>query len=836
MTTQERITKTATLTQNEGGDMPQKKPATLTSQQQMEARFTRRAEWLDPETLNRLSDITPVDIERYVIPIKTDEDSGSVNIGSPELRTDLNTPVEQRYCLASLMPAITRACSYRFAQQRKEDERHDQLSRTFLQDPAGEDRLYTLFHQLGHTIYGGTGLNQGRFYGVDWLDHGMIKAYEPLSYLSLLFTPFARTADGRPICFTGQHVLVVSDEAMDATGLPAGYGVALSWRDFGQMRTLINGTSVAKGLAIGFETAAQIGLQLPEEWTTYDLVVCVSDVKINPPVPGAYNGAFGITWDNIHTIHGQPVRLGYEFWQFLWLNDALKDSLRQHVLEEPLPSWESMLLGLENARQLQAYRNGAVYQPLQLHSKVMEALTVLGPTYPWVAEQLESVVLNYLLTQPFAGTRYKLALVVHDRVQHSFRHTEDGSARLLGGKYPITAGLMQLTGDGETTDHFLVIDKSTADRFNIDSDGDAAFICEGPLFDQILEHQLVKPARDIQVQGRAKNKAPLTLEQMARIGWHVLTQGSAIGSLTLSYYLAEIANDAYEMALNLAVYYQGIEAVIKSAKWDMDLSGLLHRDREAEQLLKEVFPMPFQRRYREQLRHQINVDHLKVEELLKKRIEEPPHYMESLWNAILDRGQRECESLRNGAQELRTFADRIGPVLLPEETSTLDQEISDIKALNNLWSELRPGGQLQDNAPQLAQAVSDAGQVFSIEALRIAVRSYLQHARSQGSFPIHLAYSRLGDIFADTTVEYTLERTSEYELVRVYSPEVREATFEVAASVRMDGEIPESPETLFLPGDQCAITDFGGYQLITAFPYINRRGRFTKSLWLVLQA
>lgn len=625
---------------------------------------------LPQRAMQKRTAIAPFPIPHQVIPVTSQENSDTITFGVPHTDPERDEPTEQRYCLASLVPGLEEATAFALqpAVDSASEDKAEQTNANGLpafRNPAGVDKFYSLLHKLGYSLYGGTGLNQGRFYGVQWPEHGMHYAYEPLSYLSLLFTPLATVGDGTPLVFTDLKILVASDEAMEAAGLPAGYGTALSWTDFGQIRTLIGDRSIGKGVAIGFDTAAMIGLEIPEEWYAYDLVVCASDVKINPVAPGEYAGAFGVTWDNIRTIRSQSIRLGFEFWQFVRQDRTIMHMLEDQIAAEHLPSYEQMMLGMAQARQLAAYREGRSYQPLQLQSKLMEALSVLGSQYPWVAEKLEATVANYLLTKPFAGTRYQMTIIVKDGVQNAYHHTEDGDAQLIAGKYPITAGLMQLRGNGESTAHFLVLEQSTADQFAIDADGDAAFVCEGALFTEMLHRNLVKPVRDIAVASRRKRTNPLTLPNLARDAWHILTTSGEIGSLTIGYYLSEVANDALGFDIDLSLYYQMIEATIKSSKHDMDLSRLHDRNWETEQLLKSELAMPYHRAQLDQLRKAINTGAMTPDLLKQQRISEPPHYMEHLWNATLDRIQHEISQLRDGVQPLSHFASHIGPVLLP---------------------------------------------------------------------------------------------------------------------------------------------------------------------------
>lgn len=794
----------------------------------------------DQETARKISPIDHTVIRHQEIPVTWEAEAATVRVGHPRPHTRMQTPTEQRYCLASLFPSIQAVDAYTLRPDPEESDEGDfsaaRIMQQFRNDPMGLDWLYTFMTKQGHDLYGGTSLNKGSFYGVDWPDHTMTRAAESLGYLSLLFTPFATTGDGQPLVFTECDVLVVSAEEYEATGLPAGYGTALTWSTFGQFRAKIGDHAVGKGLAVGFETARDIGLDIPDTWTFHDLVICEEDMKIHPVEPGRYTGAFGITWDNVQTIHGQAISLGYEFWQFIQLDDHLVTSLRDEIAAQPIPDYESMVLGTENARQLAAARNGAPYQPLELHSKLMEALTVLGSTYPWVAQKLEPVVINHLLTRPFPGTRYKLAVVVNDRTLTGTPRGSTCSPQIIGGKYPVTAGLMPLhDGNSRELSEVMVLARSMADQCNIDSDGDCVFLCEGALFTDILDRDLLKPIRDIAVQARQKHQAPLTLQHLATQGWQIFTTSSEIGALTVGYYATEVVNDVYGMDIDLQPYYQGIEAVIKSAKWDMDLTVIQHRDWDQEATVKELVAMPYSRRSVNALRRRINTGMAGYDVVLQQQIATPLHYMDHVWNSALDRCEQAVNELRSQVQPLSVFSERIGPVLLPDNTDHLDQELKDIQSLSALWRELRPGGQLVEHSRELVTAVTQAGQVFAPEALRIAVRNYCAHSRGSGAFPIHLGYGQLAAIFGQDQLQYTVPETARYHCVRIWNAEIDQADFQTAQALTLDEGLPVVDDILFVPGDGYQIEDFSGQELVTAFPYLNRSGRLTKSLWLVTQ-
>ena len=134
------------------------------------------------------------------------------------------------------------------------------------------------------------------------------------------------------------------------------------------------------------------------------------------------------------------------------------------------------------------------------------------------------------------------------------------------------------------------------------------------------------------------------------------------------------------------------------------------------------------------------------------------------------------------------------------------------------------------------KTVTTVGSSLTVEALRIALRKYLSRSNSTGSFVVHLGFGHLGAIFSDDPLRYAIQPRQRPTVVRVYSPEITQADFHLADAIQVNGELPETEATLFLPGEQSPVQDFTPYEKVAAYPYLNQRGQFTKSLWLVLQA
>jgi len=763
--------------------------------------------------------IQPVEISHLKVEIQSKDDA--VTFGESIPNPDMAEPLEKRYCLASMLPAVKDIISVNLS---SEDSREAQ------NDAVGASRLYTLMHKLQRDVFGGTGLGHGVFYGFNWKGHPFQNTSEAVGYSSLLFTPFSKT-DDQPNCYRGT-ALVVSDDDFERIGLPAGYGTVIADMDFGQVRVLLDDASVAKGVAASRALLDQIGISIPLNWKGYDLIVCESDIKIHPIEAGAYPVFFGVTNINPKTIRGQDIALGFEFWQMIQFHQGIADLLRTQIRDRSLPGYPQMLLDLENQRKLAAYTNGQDYEPLELYSKIQEALLVLGQEYPWVAKQLESVAANFLLNRKFKGTEFRLVVVVKDNVADGFEHSEDGNASLIGGKYPVTAGLMQLSGNGRFGP-FIVLRQSTADRFNIDADGDICFIChpqKNALFREIMRKHLVKPSRDIQIPSREKYNLPITTENIARTAWKIYTSSSQIGNLTINYYLSEIANETLNTRIDLSLFYKGIERVIKSAKHKMDLGFLTEIDYNVMRSLKQMFSMPYLRKAKKGLQKQINAKQIDdLANLEDIKLQEPMHYMDLIWNSTLDRISQEVRKLRANTHPVCTFADEVGLNLIPRELEdSLNREIKQIQSLINVWVAIGKG---TIPARDGIRAITAASQNFSTVAMREALRAYLSRTTSNGGFLVHLGYGRLTEIFG-SELRYSLpERPG--KLVRLWSDDLESVDFNIASNLVIEDGIPHSGDAVFVPGNEYE-TNIDDSTLISALPYFGKDGNFTRSLWAIL--
>jgi len=763
--------------------------------------------------------IQPVEIRHLNVPLTSIGDS--ISFGDPIPNPDMLNPIEQRYCLASAIPNIRDIVSVRI---------DPDSSASPYNDPAGASRLMTTMHDLGRELFGGSGIGRGVFYGANWDSHSFRNTSEAIGYLSLAFTPF-RLINGKPDCYHAR-ILIEPDEAFESIGLPAGYGTVVSGNDHGQVRFLVGGATIGKGVAVGRSTLTQIGISIPEHWQGYDLVACESDLKINPLPSGEYSGFYGITNVNPETIHGQPVSLGFEFWQFLNLDRGVLAILREQLLQGRLPDYTSMISSNENQRRLAAYSNNHPYCPLEIHSTLEEALHVLGPQFPWVADHLEPVVSNYLLSQRFPGTEYRMTIVVKDFIDYGFYHDPE-NASIIGGKYPVTAGLAQLAGHG-IAGPFTVLKQSTADMLNIDADGDAMFLCRpdrNPIFKTVLDKHLIKPIRNLDIQTREKYDLPLTLDNIARTAWRIYISSSQIGNLTVSYYLSEIANDSLGTNIDLSLFYKGIERVIKSAKHRMDLSFLKEMDFETMQGLREMLAMPFLRSEKKAFSTAVNAGDFKdLQTLAERKIPEPLHYTEHIWNWTLDRMAVEINRLRANTLPARDLADKIGLNLIPREfEGQLNAEIKQIQGLINVWVAVGKG---TIEAAEGLQAIRAASSTFTTVALREALRGYLGRTNGNGGFLVHVAHGRLGEVFG-SELQYRVKHSPE-RLIRLWTNDKVTADFDTARGLQIDSGIPYSGDTVFLPGEESSI-NLDTAVLITAIPYFDKTGMFTRSLLAVVR-
>jgi len=491
-----------------------------------------------------------------------------------------------------------------------------------------------------------------------------------------------------------------------------------------------------------------------------------------------------------------------------------------------------MILTLENRRKLAAYLNNQEYAPLELNQKLEEALLILGPEYPWASKQLERTVSNYLLHKPFQGTEFRLIVVVQDSVYKRIQSRYKTNKSVIVGKYPITSGLLTLP-DTCQIGPYLVLSKTQADLINADSDGDCGFVCDpesNPLFHTIIDRNLIKPIRDIDIPEKEKYQLSLTIENLAKTMWRIYLTSNHIGALTIGYFLSEMSNELFDTNIDLSTFYRGIERVIKSAKHKMDTSFLNELDWETLKCLKELLSMPYLRAEKKGLTKQINtarVDDIKT--LLKVQIEEPLHYTDFLWNATLQRINNEIDTLRANTKPASGWADRIGLSIIPKDLeSQLNREIKQIQGLINIWVGVGKG---TIDSKQGIEAITTASKTFSAIAKREALRAYLSRTTSNGGFLVHLGYGQLAEIFGNP-LQYKMKNRPG-QLMRFWTNDDIVIDFQVVEGFNIESGIPHINDTVFIPED--GIENYlDNQRVIQAIPYLSKDGRFTKSLWAIL--
>jgi hypothetical protein len=753
--------------------------------------------------------------------------------------------IESRYCLMARIKAIVKdlKCrSYHITGEMK-------AMQAFNKAAEKEDRIYGLLRSEGADLYGGTGANAGRFYGVKWKNHPFKLAVEALGYISLLFTPFAWDRNRVPLFYDGLNILVVANKEFDKAGLIPGHGTVVTKRDLGQIRLMLDKTmSIGKGMAVGYRTLRYIGCTIPTAWEYYDLVICEDDIKINPVKPGDYDGCFGVTWDNVWTMKGQNVTLGFEFWQFLKADQGLIDKVVKRAMQGDIPTWEEMVLGLEAKRAMAAIVNGDEYTPLALHSLIQEAVNVVGPTYPKVAEWLKKLLVNWLISRPYEGTHFRLVVTVNDRVKkHVYRYDPNGKTLAL--KYPVVAGLMRASGNG-TTHNYIVLNQTLAEMYNIDSDGDCALIVDNDLSDYVCGNDLVKEPRDIKVLAKGKYKLPLTLENMAILISRVMDTGLRIGRLTNAYYQCEALNDngLTLPPIDLSVFYMLIEKEIKSAKHDMDL-GPARRDvwklYKALEYAKEAVPMPFGNVVKGELFKSINTPHnAKFEKYYASGVKTPLTYDHYSWNATIKRSKKEITKLDNNKVGLEKFASMVGLIDIEPDDKLIPREIAVAKSALRLWSMLKPDGELEGRGADVARVISLVGKTLSVPALKVAIRGYLKGAAqsglSDGAAGLHLSSGRMGEVFSDG-LDYERVDETPAVLVKAYltpRPGLKKGvSFDMARNTYIHkgtGKLHISRFVASLADDDVGV-DLTGKKVRCGVPYIKLNGKPGWTVWVVIE-
>ncbi|MGD9697475.1 hypothetical protein [Acinetobacter sp.] len=794
-------------------------------------------------------------ITHYIVPVSTETIfAGDIEIqqtifGDKILNPKMKNPVEERECIAPRV-GITVADSITL------EFVDDEARQNFSKDPLVEAKFRKLLEESGYDLVGGTSMNKGTFYGVNWPGHGMRFAHESMGYLSLLFTP-AGSLNGQSLVMHGVNTLVISGKEMRAAGL-ANDGGCLAFTSLGQYRMVI-GNSVAKGAAIGYDEAEEAGVIIPDGWKFYDFVISVDDFKINNGKVkyGPSPADVVVTHDNIWTVKGQEIGLGFEFWQFVADSDPVYRLLNSELMARSLPSYEEMILGIENSRKLKAIAEGEKYEPLELHGKLMESLLVLGEEYPDVAEKLKATIVNYMITRPWRGTSYKLVMVVTKEAAargRAYHHVEDGTATVLGGKFPMVAGIMQLAGDGSLK-HFTVLADETAAKFNIDSDGDAMFEFRGTLADFLRLEGLIDSAVDLKLNKEKleRRDAELSMANLAKQGIHIFTSSAEIGRLTNLYYKGLIANKVYDMNLDMSPVLELIEYVIKGAKHKTEIGMGAKKSRIYDTIdvkeLSKAIDMAWSRSARKNILTSFNTRDIEygIDDVLNNRVQDPVHYMDYIWNLNLDRVEVEVKKLDAGKKPLASFANLVGSPAVPDtadEQLEMAVQIKELESLRAAWGQLGKGRLLEGYGSVMAKVVTEAGSTFSISARQKVTGDFLEKSTSKtGSFAVHLNYGSLGQVFG-SNIAYSVRETDLF-LVRIYDAGEgsERADLGYISRIEKDGDMFYVDNRIFNYGkgyehlgNQVGNSDVVGYVPYITWNKEKKESDFSKSVWVLLKA
>lgn len=628
---------------------------------------------------------------------------------------------EERICIGSAIPGL-KVSSF-------------QLEEGFR--PSSSE-IYTFMCKqgMGYEVFGGTGLNKGQFYAMQGLPFKFGKAGEAISYLSLLVTPMAEF-NKKPYLFN-LNVLVLKDAEMRSLGLvPGNTGIIMN-RNIkiqGQFRAFDNDSALGKGAAFYWKELAGIGIKIDPEFHQYDLILSEDHFKTGRIVGGeAYQMVVGFTYDNTWTAQG-PMGHSFEFYQFLRFDKAVRNYLLGHF---PRIDYGNILIGKERSAALAAAKLGNQYSPLAIDTAVHAGYMAFGPDYPAVNDELQKRMLPALIKSRMAESHMKLVVLVTDEIPAIRIAGKGEKPTALLYKYPITAGIGKVV-DSDVTMPFAAIQESTALKLNIDGDGDIVGINQGKVTDYIIRKGIVKPLRDIGVATRAKNADAFTLQNSAKLMAKILKNNGLIGILTLAYYRADVAHELGLITKDaLVAYYKGIEAVIKSNKHDMDLSMLLLRDPVMEKDLRSIIADNWRnsKHHADLLKIFDSSVNFTVEDFIKKhRIQDELHYMDALWNYVLDRAVTEIALLKKSRKPLSYFSAMLEPQLI-EDSEEFQKEVKMLKNLNRLFGFL-----VSTNDKRLANfSTAMMSFEFSSAAMVTFLEDYFSNARpdSKGMFALYL--------------------------------------------------------------------------------------------------
>lgn len=667
----------------------------------------------------RLVDLKPITIEHFETDLKRNT---PMIIGKKD---GVDTNKEERICLASLFP----------------DTKISSFTMKTDQTPT-PSQLFTFFQSSFYDVFGGTGLNKGQFYGMQNLPIDFKLADEAVSYLSLLATP-AVIKNNKAYAYNTK-ILVITDEEMYCSGLEPGNNVIIINENLiplgGQFRALINGKSIAKGSGVHASQLLKLGkgIEIKDEYYQYDIIMSEDNIKVGKLSSDSYEGVYMVTWDNEATISG-PVGHSFEFYQFLKYNKYVKDLI---VNSFPKTDYMQILIGDRKGKLIQKAKDGEPYKPLEIETAIEQGLIAFGPEYPAVNESLRKNMLNWLINSRMPESNMKLVVMVTNAVENAIK-IDNGNANGLLYKFPITAGIAKVrVTDTAKNLPFYAVQSSTCRAINADGDGDVIMLNLGNITDTIIKKGLVKKLRDINVAGRAKNASIFNFQNLAKVFSKILANNGLIGSLTMAYYRAEIGNEMLKAEVDLSNYYKAIESVIKSNKWDMDLSILEKRDYSMEKLLKTEIVDIWREKYWSESMLEIfknGFDDSLIEGFIKKySISNPLHYMDYIWNSVLTRTKKEIKDLEVIQKPLSYFAKFVEPQIIADEKAH-SESFTLLKKLNHLFniSINAKDSKWFNKTKDLVELIKIASEELESSALSDFVLQYLQKSKGKGMFPLY---------------------------------------------------------------------------------------------------
>ena len=457
--------------------------------------------------------------------------------------------------------------------------------------------------------------------------------------------------------------------------------------------------------------------------------------------------------------------------------------------------------------------------------------------YPSIADWVKHEILYYLVNQSFPGTEMRHALVVKDWVVNGMRNTEDGNCILF--KYPITAGVVKAKRTCEGLP-FLVISETTGNEYNIDSDGDIMAALSGPIADMIIQKDLIKPLRDISLEGITKREDPLNIDSTSITMAKILKHQMLTGVLSLAYYRTDIANERYGYNFDLLVYPESIEAVLKNVKHNTNLTKAYNRDMDTETLLRDLIPMPWR-----EVEYSPDIDEVKsskmdIKEFCEKHRTEPIHYMDIIWNAVLDRASMEADKIEAQKQPLSTFGlpPYMGPIVLPDDDD-MDLQIMEgkktLETLNKLWGELRPDGKLAGRAGDLSRMISAVTSGIPTESKILFLRQYFAKTeyndkrKRTGSFVYHIHNFWEAFKTGYVKMDFIGKSKKKVKVVRLWNSDVA-IDYDMTANIKIQEGMAVMNDSIFCFGDEYTEFDLSSYDL-EFLPYVS--GGTTKSVWCI---